>query len=349
MTEAPAERFARARAAQDAGDHEAALAILLPMLREARPNGRCFLFAGLSLEALGRTEEAAKLWDLGAERDPAVRLAWRHPAADEATKEASRRADAGVRRALSALHREAAAGAGRAEKAAWLQTHDELLPPMMGGARPHLLFVPDLPDRAVFDDLDWMRTLAATWTTIRDEFLAVRAAVRSAPYVPGGVRDPVWAGLRGRTDWSAVTLFAQGHAGQAAAFPQTCEALAGLPLTRMNGAPVEAFFSVLAPGARIPPHRGLSNARLTVHLPLVVPPGDCAIRVGDQTHAWAEGQPFAFDDSWEHEAWNETPAERVVLIFEAWRPELSAAERVGLERSYEARAAWLASRAVPEG
>ena len=333
--------------AQDAGDHAGALARLLPTLRGTRPNGRGFLFAGLSLQALGRADEAAKLWDLGASVDPAVRMAWRHPRADARTRAASARADRAVRAALSGLHRDAAAGAGRAEDAVWLQTHDAPLPTMDGGARPHVLFVPGLPDRATFEGLDWMDALARRAEAVRAEFLRVRSRARSAPYVAAGMRDPAWTSLRGVDDWSAVTLFAGGTTEQASLFPEAVRALEEAPVTRLNGVPVEAFFSVLRPGTRIPPHRGLSNARLTVHLPLVVPPGDCAIRVGDARHRWREGTPFAFDDSWEHEAWNETPGERAVLIFEAWRPELTAAERAGLERSYAARAAWLADRRVP--
>ncbi len=62
------------------------------------------------------------------------------------------------------------------------------------------------------------------------------------------------------------------------------------------------------------------------HLPLIVPPG-CGLRVGSETREWVEGKAWVFDDSIEHEAWNNSDQTRVILLFEAWRPELSAKER----------------------
>ena len=91
----------------------------------------------------------------------------------------------------------------------------------------------------------------------------------------------------------------------------------------------------------------MANHRITVHLPLVVPEG-CAIRVGTHTHVWEEGKLFAFDDSFEHEAWNRSTRERVVLIFESFHPDLGAAERRAIERSYAVRGQWLEARRIPE-
>jgi aspartyl/asparaginyl beta-hydroxylase (cupin superfamily) len=68
------------------------------------------------------------------------------------------------------------------------------------------------------------------------------------------------------------------------------------------------------------------NARLICHLPLIVPPGG-ALRVGNETRAWREGEILLFDDSIEHEAWNSSGELRAVLIFDVWRPELSEKER----------------------
>jgi aspartyl/asparaginyl beta-hydroxylase (cupin superfamily) len=34
-----------------------------------------------------------------------------------------------------------------------------------------------------------------------------------------------------------------------------------------------------------------------------------------------------FDDTLEHEAWNRSDEDRIVLIFEVWKPELTAAEK----------------------
>ncbi|MGH8399135.1 MAG: aspartyl/asparaginyl beta-hydroxylase domain-containing protein, partial [Gammaproteobacteria bacterium] len=88
----------------------------------------------------------------------------------------------------------------------------------------------------------------------------------------------------------------------------------------------ETFFSVLKPGAHIPPHTGVINTRLVTHLPLIIPP-DCGIRVGNETRGWKEGECIVFDDTFEHEAWNKSDQTRVVLIFDIWNPYLTEVER----------------------
>ena len=89
------------------------------------------------------------------------------------------------------------------------------------------------------------------------------------------------------------------------------------------------MFSVLTPGTHILPHRGVTNTRVVCHLPLVVPE-DCALVVGGETHVWREGEAVAFDDTYEHEAWNRGSRTRVVLIVDVWNPHLTAAERDAL-------------------
>ena len=75
-----------------------------------------------------------------------------------------------------------------------------------------------------------------------------------------------------------------------------------------------AGFSVLEPRTRIRPHHGYQGEFLRVHLPLTIPAGDCGIRVGAETRRWETGTVTVFDDRAEHEAWNETDEERVVLL-----------------------------------
>ena len=89
------------------------------------------------------------------------------------------------------------------------------------------------------------------------------------------------------------------------------------------------MFSMLAPRTRIPAHTGVANTRLVCHLPLIVPSG-CGFRVGDTVREWREGEAFVFDDTIEHEAWNDSDQLRVVLIFDLWAPALSEAERIAV-------------------
>ena len=86
------------------------------------------------------------------------------------------------------------------------------------------------------------------------------------------------------------------------------------------------MFSLLDAKSRIPAHTGPVNTRLVVHLALVVPPG-CGFRVGGETREWHAGKAFVFDDSINHEAWNDSDLPRAVLIFDIWTPFLSEAER----------------------
>jgi len=89
------------------------------------------------------------------------------------------------------------------------------------------------------------------------------------------------------------------------------------------------MFSILAPRTRIPPHTGSNNVRTTAHLPLVVPDG-CGFRVGAETRAWRVGTAWAFDDTIEHEAWNDSDEPRAIFIFHVWNPLLTAAERAAV-------------------
>jgi beta-hydroxylase len=83
-----------------------------------------------------------------------------------------------------------------------------------------------------------------------------------------------------------------------------------------------AMFSILAPGKHIPAHRGMYKGMLRYHLGLIIPgaPGACRIRVGNDVRSWQEGRSLVFDDSHEHEAWNDTDGYRVVLFVDVLRP-----------------------------
>lgn len=98
--------------------------------------------------------------------------------------------------------------------------------------------------------------------------------------------------------------------------PRTAAVLRAIPGV------ITGFFSILGPGKRLPPHYGPYRGVLRHHLALIVPePREaCGIRVGGQTRHWAEGRSLVFDDTFEHEAWNDTDAERVVLFLDIKRP-----------------------------
>ena len=108
--------------------------------------------------------------------------------------------------------------------------------------------------------------------------------------------------------------------------PRTMALLDDTPRPDQPGRTPVAMFSLLKPRTRIPPHVGASNARLVCHLPLVVPAG-CGFRVGNTVREWQPGRAWVFDDTIEHEAWNDSHELRAILIWDTWHPALSAAER----------------------
>ena len=83
-----------------------------------------------------------------------------------------------------------------------------------------------------------------------------------------------------------------------------------------------AWFSILGPGYHIPAHRGVTKGILRAHLGLIIPreAEKCHMRVGDTDNVWREGEIFVFDDTYEHEVWNDTEDERVILLFDFDRP-----------------------------
>jgi aspartate beta-hydroxylase len=109
-----------------------------------------------------------------------------------------------------------------------------------------------------------------------------------------------------------------------------------------------SYLSKMAPGTHVAAHQAGTNIRLRCHLALSIPPGDCAIRVGDEVRHWEEGRCIVFDDTFEHEVWNRTDQERLVLLVDLWHPHLSSLEREGLEainwisisRAYEMLGTW---------
>ena len=110
--------------------------------------------------------------------------------------------------------------------------------------------------------------------------------------------------------WSAFYLWKNGEVvpENAARCPRTMQALQDVPLARVPNRSPSILFSLLQPGAHIPPHNGLVNTRLICHLPLLVP-GQCTFRVGNEMRDWQKGNAWLFDDTIEHEAWNRSDAD----------------------------------------
>lgn len=218
----------------------------------------------------------------------------------------------------------------------------------LGGRRTYTnncegLYYPFLPADEFFDraHFGWMSELEAATEAIRAELQALLADPGEAlrPYVrmDKGVPENKWSALDHSLDWGACFLWEYGEPNQVVLdrCPATAAALAAIPSAHIPGRSPSAFFSILKPRAHIPPHTGVTNTRAIVHLPLIVPPG-CGFRVGGETRQWEVGQAFAFDDTIEHEAWNNSDEMRAVLIFDVWNPHLTPAEQDIITRYFAA-------------
>jgi len=201
---------------------------------------------------------------------------------------------------------------------------------------PTAFTYPGLAAIQFFDpsEFGWVPAIEAAFPAIRQELLDLlqthaedfRGYVQHNTVAPEANRA-----LLGSKDWSILPLCENGWLAPKIVerCPRTWEAVLQAPLPRISGWGPTVVFSLLRAGARIAPHSGMYNTRLICHLPLIVPPG-CRFRVGNEAREWEEGKLLIFDDTIEHEAWNDSNDDRIVLIFDIWRPELSEQERFEL-------------------
>lgn len=199
--------------------------------------------------------------------------------------------------------------------------------------QPRAYYFPELPQIQFYppDLLNWAAVFQTKTADIASELEALlRSPQTFEPYLQSdeqgqtGKSNP----MLDNPDWSALYFIKQGTVNDE--LMRTCPslqaAISQLPQPEIPGRSPMLLLSKLKPGAHIAPHHGFFNTRLVCHLPILVPE-NCAIRVGNETRQHRKGEILVFDDSIEHEAWNNSAEDRVVLIFDVWRPELSAEER----------------------
>lgn len=214
---------------------------------------------------------------------------------------------------------------------------------------PLLLHYPRLPAVPFFprEMFTWLPELEAATASVKAELEALLAERMGefAPYIqfPPDVPVNQWGELNHSPLWSSLFLWKDGQRNDAvcAACPETAALLERLPMADQPGFAPTAMFSALAPHTRIPPHTGSTNVRLLCHLPLILP-GPAAFRVGNETRPWKMGQAWVFDDTIEHEAWNDADELRVILIFDVWNPFLEPGERDRINALMAARNAFYA-------
>ncbi|XP_026983828.1 aspartyl/asparaginyl beta-hydroxylase isoform X4 [Sagmatias obliquidens] len=167
-------------------------------------------------------------------------------------------------------------------------------------------------------------SLERNWKLIRDEGLAVMDRAQ-------GLFLPEDENLREKGDWSQFTLWQQGRKNENACkgARKTCALLDKFPETTgcRRG---QIKYSVMHPGTHVWPHTGPTNCRLRMHLGLVIPKEGCKIRCANETKTWEEGKVLIFDDSFEHEVWQDATSFRLIFIVDVWHPELTPHQRRSL-------------------
>lgn len=208
--------------------------------------------------------------------------------------------------------------------------------------QPSVFYYPGLPQKRFYDPADfaWIEPMLALVPAMQAELAAVLGGGGGgfAPYVHRQDNRPAPNNpLLDSEAWTAFHFWRNGAEVEenAALCPATMEALSHAPMPRIAGRSPNAHWSRLKPGAHIQPHVGMLNTRLICHIPILTAPA-CTLRVGSETREWIDGVPLLFDDSIEHEARNAGEQERVVLLFEIWRPEIDAADREAIGHIFEA-------------
>ena len=201
--------------------------------------------------------------------------------------------------------------------------------------QPNYLYYPALPPQAWFatSELPALAPLQAAIAPVREELLGfLEGAQEFKPYVDAqAAGDRRWGRLADSLEWSARHLLRREQWDEAlvSGLPATRAFLGQAPLAQYPPHAPECFISRLKPGTELPPHHGLSNIKLTAHLPVDLPEG-CSITVAGETRRWQHGDFLVFDDSFLHSACNRGERMRTVLIFDIWHPGLSEEERTAL-------------------
>ncbi len=161
----------------------------------------------------------------------------------------------------------------------------------------------------------WISELEAATPLIREELIKLIAAQSIPAY---GTISSIQKPLSPDGGWKSYFFYVLGHriAKNNQTCPHTEASLKKIP--RM----ITAFFSLLEPGKKLPPHRGPYKGVLRYHLGLKIPQPAalCGIKVGEESNYWQEGKSLVFDDAFVHHAWNLSEESRVILFVDFERP-----------------------------
>jgi beta-hydroxylase len=165
------------------------------------------------------------------------------------------------------------------------------------------------------EKFDWIPTVEAATDDILAELHNIQATV-TIPSPQEILENQVV--LSDDDQWKLFFLYGYGYRDEhnCQLCPATDRAVQSVPGLQ------SVMFSVLEPGKRLRPHRGPYNGFLRYHLGLIIPDGGTTsfLRVADKTCHWQVGSSLVFDDTYDHEACNDSDKQRVVLFIDFERP-----------------------------
>ncbi len=173
-------------------------------------------------------------------------------------------------------------------------------------------------DATFFDNnrFPWIAEIEANWQTIHEEAERLLEDRDDLANFQDISKDQIE--ITDDDRWK--TFFLYGYGFEAKLGTEMCPRTAAL-MREIPGM-TTAMFSILSPRKHILDHRGPYKGVLRYHLGLIVPKDAeaCRIRVGDDFRHWQEGKSMVFDDTFNHEVWNDTDETRVVLFVDMLRP-----------------------------
>ncbi len=214
--------------------------------------------------------------------------------------------------------------------------------------KPKFLYIPGLPDTGFHDAKQHPCTapLLSASDQMRAEFLSYQdyaqkdPAYALQPYMElraGHQMSEFVGGSNPKASWDAIFFYRHGQRFDLnhERCPITSQLLEQLPLIRIEGQTPEICFSVMQPGTIIREHYGVSNVRLVLHIPLIIPDGSYLELKGIGRQHWKQGEALLFDDTFLHAAYNPSDQQRVILLMDVWNHHLRDPEKAALKSLIE--------------
>jgi aspartate beta-hydroxylase len=165
---------------------------------------------------------------------------------------------------------------------------------------------------------------AHNWRRIREECLGTLQDVGSVPQFHELMEEQRPLSTHGDKYWRLFVLKAYGsnHRRNQTKCPITASLLKQAPSV------LSATFSILEGRKHIPVHRGPFRGVLRYHLGLVIPAradgtSSNRLKIDGNGYELREGAELLWDDTYPHEAWNDSEQVRAVLMLDVMRPGMS--------------------------